>query len=71
MKKHRMFLLLLLFITFITFLYLDNLEENYHNCTGYDYECNYDKQITNGRIVSGTVYDSNPPNENTGLGWIL
>ena len=65
MKNDTLFLFILSFGILIIFWYLYNIEEDY------DYAADYDKGIINGRIVSGTVYDSNPPGENTGLGWVL
>ena len=58
-------ILSILFI-FIIAYFLKMREENYN------YQADYNNAIQNGRIVSGTVYDSRPPEEeNTGLGWVL
>jgi hypothetical protein len=57
--------ILLLFILILAYFLKINEED-------YNYQADYNNAIQNGRIVSGTVYDSRPPEEeNTGLGWIL
>ena len=57
--------ILLLFILILGYFLKINEED-------YNYQVDYNNAIQNGRIVSGTVYDSRPPEEeNTGLGWIL
>lgn len=52
---------LYIFLSFSTESFLD--EENL--------EAEYAPAITKGGIVAGTVFDSRPYNEQTGMGWIL